>query len=318
MRADNSQHLVDAARRRAQATRRRALTALRRWTTPEPPSPSTPSPARRASPGPGSTASPTCAPKSNGAVIGPDPPPDRPSRTASAPPNPPCCVASRSPPSASANWRPTTSDSATPSPKPSANTAPPMHAIPGATRRHHELPRPRAHAERHRHQHCPRHNQQATAMIVPAAPDKPRVTELSAAEDHQEPWALPQRRRRDQAAMAGHPRHRGQTRPPTRQGERPTTDPTHRPGPARRRCGRAGLEGRPRRPRAGLPRPTRRLPRLTPFLRTGHPFPPRRRSPRGAPAAPARTNDVDTDKAVEDDQPRRKPQPLTDSLTQTP
>ena len=30
MRADNSQHLVDAARRRAQATRRRALTALRR------------------------------------------------------------------------------------------------------------------------------------------------------------------------------------------------------------------------------------------------------------------------------------------------
>jgi hypothetical protein len=30
MRADNSQHVVDAARRRAQATRRRALTALRR------------------------------------------------------------------------------------------------------------------------------------------------------------------------------------------------------------------------------------------------------------------------------------------------
>lgn len=56
-------------------------------------------------PGPGSTASPTCAPKSNGAVIGPDPPRDRPSQIASAPPIPPCCVASRSTPSASANWQ---------------------------------------------------------------------------------------------------------------------------------------------------------------------------------------------------------------------
>ena len=40
-----------------------------------------------------------------------------------------------------------------------------------------------------------------------------RVAELPAAQDHQEPRPLPQRRRRDQAAVAGDPRHRGQTRP---------------------------------------------------------------------------------------------------------
>ena len=40
-----------------------------------------------------------------------------------------------------------------------------------------------------------------------------RVLELPAPQDHQEPRALPQRRRGDQAAVAGDPRHRGQTRP---------------------------------------------------------------------------------------------------------
>src|SRR3954453_11192505 len=109
--------------------------------------------------------------------------------------------------------------------------------------------------------------------------------ELPAPEDHQEPGALPQRRRRDQAAVAGHPRHRRQTRPPTGQGERPATDPAHRARSAGRRRHRAGLESRPRRAGFGLPRPARRLPHLTPFLRHGHSFPPRRRSPRGAPAA---------------------------------
>src|SRR3954454_13613825 len=109
--------------------------------------------------------------------------------------------------------------------------------------------------------------------------------ELPAPEDHQEPGALPQRRRRDQAAVAGHPRHRRQTRPPTGQGERPATDPAHRARSAGRRRHRAGLESRPRRAGFGLPRPARGLPHLTPFLRHGHSFPPRRRSPRGAPAA---------------------------------
>ena len=46
--------------------------------------------------------------------------------------------------------------------------------------------------------------------------------ELPAPQDHQEPWPLPERRRRDQAAVARDPRHRGQTRPPAREGEGPT------------------------------------------------------------------------------------------------
>ena len=49
-----------------------------------------------------------------------------------------------------------------------------------------------------------------------------RVAELPAAEDHQEPRPLPQRRRRREAAMAGHPRHRRPTSPRTSQGSRPT------------------------------------------------------------------------------------------------
>ena len=52
-----------------------------------------------------------------------------------------------------------------------------------------------------------------------------RVAELPAPEDHQEPRPLPQRRRRDQAALAGDPRHRGQTRPGTRQRGRPAQGP---------------------------------------------------------------------------------------------
>ena len=47
-----------------------------------------------------------------------------------------------------------------------------------------------------------------------------RVAELPAPQDHQEPRPLPQRRGRGQTALAGHPRHRGQTRPRTRQIER--------------------------------------------------------------------------------------------------
>lgn len=42
--------------------------------------------------------------------------------------------------------------------------------------------------------------------------ERDRVAELPAPQDHQEPRSLPQRRRCDQAALAGHPRHRRQTR----------------------------------------------------------------------------------------------------------
>ena len=41
--------------------------------------------------------------------------------------------------------------------------------------------------------------------------ERDRVLELSAAEDHQESWALPERRRGGQAAVAGDPGYRGQT-----------------------------------------------------------------------------------------------------------
>ena len=44
-----------------------------------------------------------------------------------------------------------------------------------------------------------------------------RVAELPAAQDHQEPRALPQRRRRREAALARDLQHRGQARPRTRQ-----------------------------------------------------------------------------------------------------
>ena len=52
-----------------------------------------------------------------------------------------------------------------------------------------------------------------------------RVAELPAAEDHQEPGPLPQRRRGDQAVVAGDPRHRGQTGPGTGQRGRPAQRP---------------------------------------------------------------------------------------------
>lgn len=42
-------------------------------------------------------------------------------------------------------------------------------------------------------------------------------------QDHQEPGALPQRRRRDQTDLAGHPRHRRQTRPSQGKGEEQAT-----------------------------------------------------------------------------------------------
>src|SRR4029453_736479 len=82
-------------------------------------------------------------------------------------------------------------------------------------------------------------------------------------EDNKESGALPERRRGDQAVVAGHPRYRGQTRPPTSEGERPTRRRAPSPGPTGRRRGRPRLETSPRRSRPGLPRPDQPLPRLT-------------------------------------------------------
>jgi putative transposase len=88
--------------------------------------------------------------------------------------------------------------------------------------------------------------------------------ELPAAQDHQEPRPLPQRRRRDQAPLVGDPHHRGQARPATRQRSRPTQgQPPKGPRQARRRLRHPRLESRPGRARPRLPRPHQHLP-LTP------------------------------------------------------
>jgi putative transposase len=62
-----------------------------------------------------------------------------------------------------------------------------------------------------------------------------RVPELPTPQDHQESGPLSYRRRRDQAALASHPRHRRQTRPATSQRKRPSPRPAQGPSPARRR-----------------------------------------------------------------------------------
>jgi hypothetical protein len=87
MRADNTHHLTEAARRRAQLTRRRAVAALRRMDTTGLAVTIDALAARRACPGPGSTTNPTCGPRPNSCAT--DSVPDRagPSRTASAPPS---------------------------------------------------------------------------------------------------------------------------------------------------------------------------------------------------------------------------------------
>ena len=83
-----------------------------------------------------------------------------------------------------------------------------------------------------------------------------RVAELPAPQDHQEPRPLPQRRRRRQAAVAGDPRHRGQTRPRREpRNEACPRERTQSPRPARRRRQSPPLESSPRRTRPRLPRP---------------------------------------------------------------
>ena len=62
-----------------------------------------------------------------------------------------------------------------------------------------------------------------------------REPELPAAQGHQGPRPLPERRRRGQAAVAGHHQHRGQARPraPRPPGARPASGPTSPPASSR-------------------------------------------------------------------------------------
>src|SRR5437899_7881184 len=87
-----------------------------------------------------------------------------------------------------------------------------------------------------------------------------RVAELPAAQGHQEPRPLPQRRRRDQAALAGHPRQRSPTQ------RRPRPAPAQ--GPTRKRPPRPRLEGSPERLRRPLQRPTTPMNRRIPYTET--------------------------------------------------
>jgi hypothetical protein len=78
-----------------------------------------------------------------------------------------------------------------------------------------------------------------------------RVTELPTAQDHQEPWALPQRSSGSEASMAGYLQYRRQTGPRTRPATRPSsTSPIQGKQSPRRRRHRDRLETR-----TGCPRP---------------------------------------------------------------
>jgi hypothetical protein len=70
MRADNSRHVIAAAHRRAEQTRRRAVTALRRMDATGQRITFDAVAARPGSPGPGFTPSRTCAPRSSGSASG--------------------------------------------------------------------------------------------------------------------------------------------------------------------------------------------------------------------------------------------------------
>ena len=167
MRADNTHHLIDAARRRAQATRAKPSRRYAESTTPGPPI--TFEALARAAGVSRSWlyANPTSAPRQTPARR-PVPPRARPSRTASAPPTPPCCAASRPLHSASVSWKPTTSGSAMLSPRPSASDASHPPGNHNATRRDHELRRRSERPEQPRHRHRSRRKTAAHRLDHPA------------------------------------------------------------------------------------------------------------------------------------------------------
>lgn len=111
------------------------------WTKPERRSPSTPSPSRPRSPGPGSTTSQTYAPKSN--ACAPEATPRQQTGrfpTSNAPPTPHCCGDWNPRPSASSNWRPTTSNCAKHSHWPSDSVGQPPSSAAPTTRRERNPP----------------------------------------------------------------------------------------------------------------------------------------------------------------------------------
>lgn len=137
MRADNSHHVITAARRRSQVTRRRAVAALRRIDNAGLPI-TVDTIAREA----GVSRSWIYSQPDLRAEID-DCETGRPTArrlvpTASAAQTTPCCTASNWPHNASASWRPTTSGAAKNSPKPSASAASPGPAHLDTTRRDHE------------------------------------------------------------------------------------------------------------------------------------------------------------------------------------
>ena len=102
MRADNTRHIIDAARQRHELTRAKAIQALRTLDAAGTPSHSRPSPARRWYPGHGYMPSQISAPRSSGSGQLPAVPPYWPSRPSNGPPTPRCA----------AGWKPRSSGTA--------------------------------------------------------------------------------------------------------------------------------------------------------------------------------------------------------------
>ena len=124
MRTDNSRHVIEAARRRAEQTRQRAVTALRRM---DATGQRITFDAVSREAGVSRSwlyAQPTCAPRSSGSANGTLPSARRSLPSGNTPRLPRCCAALRRLPPASIAWKQTTSNSAMPSPGRSANAGP--------------------------------------------------------------------------------------------------------------------------------------------------------------------------------------------------
>ncbi len=142
MRADNTRHIITAARQRTKQTRQRAVTTLRRMDAAGQPITLASLASQAASPDPGSTGRTISSARSSVSATAARPPGAPRFRAGSAHPAPRCCNGWKPPPIASAAWNPKTSSSATPSPAPSANAGPPKSSgRPTAATRRTEKPR---------------------------------------------------------------------------------------------------------------------------------------------------------------------------------
>jgi transposase len=179
--ADNTEHIVAAARQRAAATRRRATAALRRMDTHRRRDHlSKPLPAKRVSRGPGSTTNPTLAPRSSGS--GPCTASQRPgqSRTGNAPRTPPYYGACKLPPNAASSWRPRTANCGTLSPWHSANNALANCCLAApATRRTRKVQPSSAPADRQRRRHVHQASPQVSAPQDQIAQDNGRKRHIA-------------------------------------------------------------------------------------------------------------------------------------------